>query len=86
MIYNNLHFQLLEFNITNQSKIVNLEICDENAIHSRANQLQPIPAMVAAGTYPEWNKITEGTKKNELQTPPLSTQEGRVKSEWTYIL
>lgn len=32
---------------------VNLGKCAENAIHFHANQLQPIPAMVAAGTYPE---------------------------------
>ena len=34
-------------------KLSNLEKCAENAIHFHANQLQPIPAMVAAGTYPE---------------------------------
>jgi hypothetical protein len=34
-------------------KSFNLEKCVENAIHFHANQWQPIPAMGAAGTYPE---------------------------------
>jgi hypothetical protein len=31
----------------------NLEKCVENATHCHADQLQPIPAKVAAETYPE---------------------------------
>lgn len=32
---------------------VNLWKCAENAIHFHADQLQPIAATVAAGTYPK---------------------------------
>lgn len=40
---------------------LNLEKCAENAIHFHANQLQPIPAMVAVGTYPEQTYQKLGT-------------------------
>ena len=68
------------FSTTSQRRIVNLEIYDENAIHFHADQLQPIPAMVAAVTYPEKRiKIIPNTIRKETRPQRNSWQKGENK-------
>lgn len=50
--------QILKSKVIMVIRKANLEKYDENAIDYYASQLQPIPAMAAAETCPEWrNRI-----------------------------
>lgn len=60
---------------TSQQRILDLEIYDESAIECHVNQLQPIPAMVAAATYPEKRERIKNRVLQNLKTTHHSNKE-----------